>query len=264
MTINESVTFDYLKPDFSILKDKRRTDADMLPEHIFYFKHRIIHWLNEVNEKNDPTINFENIKIDQYVIGKNKQVNAKYKLKDIDGHIIFLYDYDDNNNFIEVDLELKIKSGVFDHLKFPNSSHFFDLQFVLDEKNEIDCYFINRRIDVYKNDTLGYLIRYVFYKDTQKKDHLALFDCVNQESLILDIDNGFELSEFDDFFNVHINVILKSPEAFVTIYPYFSVKQVNSNETLEVFYKELKEAYNKGIFDNGLSENLHVVKMAGI
>jgi hypothetical protein len=264
MTINESVTFDYLKPDFSILKDKRRTDADMLPEHIFYFKHRIIHWLNQVNEKNDPTINFENIKIDQYVIGKNKQVNAKYKLKDSDGHIIFLYDYDDNNNFIEVDLELEIKQGVFDHLNFPNSSHFFDLQFALDEENELDGYFINRPIDVYKNDALGYLIRYVFYKDAQKKDHLALFDCVNQESLILDIDNGFELSEFDDFFNVHINDILKSSEAFVTMYPYFSVKQVNSNETLEVFYKELKEAYNKGIFDTGLSENLHVVKMAGI
>lgn len=264
MTINASVTFDYLKPDFSILKDKRRTDAVMLPEHSFYFKHRIIHWFNKVNEKIDPTINFENIKIDQYVIGKNKQANAKYKLKDIDGHIIFLYDYDDNNNFLEVDLEFEIKAGIFDHLNFPNSSHFFDLQFALDEKNEIDCYFINRSIDVYKNDALGYLIRYVFYNDSQKKDHLALFDCVNQESLILNIDNGFEFSEFDDFFNVHINDILKSPEAFVTIYPYFSVTQINSNETLEIFYKELKEAYNNGVFDTGLPENLHVVKMAGI
>jgi hypothetical protein len=42
------------------------------------------------------------------------------------------------------------------------------------------------------------------------------------------------------------------------------VNQVNSNETLEVFYKELKDAYNKGVFDTGLAENLHVVKMAGI
>ena len=236
----------------------------MLPEHSFYFRHRIIHWLNEVNEKIDLTINFENIKIDQYVIGKNKQVNAKYKIKNIDGHIIFLYDYDDDNNFIEVDLEVEIKQGVFDHLNFKNSSHFFDLQFALDDKNELDGYFINRSIDLYKNDELGYLIRYVFYKDSQNKDHLALFDCVNQESLILDIDNGFEFSEFDDFFNININDILKSPEAFVTIYPYFSVTQVNSNETLEVFYKELKEAYNNGVFNTGLPENLHVVKMAGI
>lgn len=264
MTSNESVTFNYLKPDFSILKDKRRTNAVMLPEHSFYFKHRIIHWFNEVNEKIDPTINFENIKIDQYVIGKNKQVNAKYKIKNIDGHIIFLYDYDDDNNFIEVDLEVEIKQGVFNHLNFKNSSHFFDLQFALDDKNELDSYFINRSIDLYKNDELGYLIRYVFYKDSENKDHLGLFDCVNQESLILDIDNGFELSEFDDFFNININDILKSPEAFVAIYPYFSVIQVNSNETLEVFYKELKEAYNNGVFDTGLPENLHVVKMAGI
>lgn len=264
MKTDKKVTFDYLKPDFTSTKDKCLTITDMMPEHSFYFKHRIIHWINQVNEKNDPTINFEDITLNQYVLGKNKKAIAKYKLKDIDGHIVFLYDYDDDNNFIEVDLEVEIKQGVFDHLNFKNSSHFFDLQFALDEKNEIACYFINRSIDVYKNNELGYLIRYVFYKDSQNKDHLALFDCVNQESLILDIDNGFELSEFDDFFNININDILKSPEAFVAIYPYFSVTQVNSNETLEVFYKELKEAYNNGVFDAGLPENLHVVKMAGI
>lgn len=259
MTIDYNLTFDYLNPDFSIVKSKGITYAKILPEHVFYFKHRIIHWLNQVNDKFDPSLNFESIQLEKYAINKNRHMMATYTFKNRYGRLTFVYK---NESFLRIEFETE--AGCYDNNNFPNSSHFFALTIPINEENEIDGYYlINRTIDIYKDEQYGFILRYDFYTN-KDKDRLSLFDCLNQESVIIDIDNGFKFSSFDDFFNTNINEILKSPEAFIMIYPYFSITHVNSPETLEIFYKELKESYNKGIFDNGLADNLQVVKMAGI
>lgn len=48
------------------------------------------------------------------------------------------------------------------------------------------------------------------------------------------------------------------------MYPQFSVNVVNNNETLDLFYMEMKKLYEDGAFNDGLDENLTIIKMMTI
>ena len=72
------------------------------------------------------------------------------------------------------------------------------------------------------------------------------------------------MEKFDEFFNKNINVILQSLETFIDMYPQFSVNVVNNNETLDLFYMEMKKLYEDGAFNDGLDENLTIIKMMTI
>lgn len=75
MKTDETVVFDYLKPDFSILKGRRLIMVEIQPEYAFYLRHRVIHWLNQINDSFDPKTNFDVIKINRYMVtGSGKAI----------------------------------------------------------------------------------------------------------------------------------------------------------------------------------------------
>ena len=262
MKTDETVTFDYLKPDFSILKGRRIVMVNLQPEYQFYFKHRIVHWLNQMNQSFDPETSFDAVKIERYMVGDKGTALIVYGFKNLAGTLHF--NYDKVGNFKNISFSTEV--GIYNNqLKFPSTSQFFTVTADMNTHNEMLDYVVERSLDMSDTSYDDFMVKYSFTADGQKtKDLLILYDYKSKDENMIINDEVESVEKFDDFFNININDILKSPEAFVAIYPYFSVTQVNSNETLEVFYKELKEAYNNGVFDAGLPENLHVVKMAGI
>ena len=61
-----------------------------------------------------------------------------------------------------------------------------------------------------------------------------------------------------------MNGIVQALETFIDMYPQFSVNVVNNNETLDLFYMEMKKLYEDGAFNDGLDENLTIIQMMTI
>lgn len=109
------------------------------------------------------------------------------------------------------------------------------------------------------------MIKYAFNAEGHKmKDSILLYDYTSTNEYLIFEDDIEVMEKFDEFFNKNINVILKSIETFIDIYPKFSINIINNNEKLNIFYMEMKKMYEDGVFNEGLNENLTVIKMMSI
>lgn len=259
MKTDETVEFDYMKPDFSILKGRRICMVAMQPEYIFYFKHRIIHWLNEINEHYNDSINFENVRINRYMVGDKNHVSSTFGVKDSAGTLHFEYD---KNQQIE-GYRLIGQRDIFDNKKiFKETHNMFDFNITIDTKFNKIKHSISRFLDINNDDIDVIIIKYKFDElgDIEKKiniDFSRSFDPLNI------ISHG-EIDKFDQFFNKISWKAFLYNQTFLEMYPYFSISDIKTAENCEIFYMELKDLYLKGLFDNGLNENMTVLEMVGI
>jgi hypothetical protein len=262
MKTDETVTFDYLNPDFSILKGRRLVMVAMQPEYTFYFRHRVIHWLNQINESFDPETNFDIIKIERYMVTDSGAAKVVFGFKNRAGSIDFCYDRD--KAFKNIDFHTEV--GIYNNkTKFPETSHFFTVDADINIHNEMLDYSVERSIDMSDTSYDDFMVRYSFTAEGRKmKDLLVLYDYKsNNEDMVFE-DNVQGMEQFDEFFNKNINVILQSIETFIDMYPQFSIDLVNNNEKLDLFYMEMKKMYEDGTFNEGLDENLTIIKMMTI
>ena len=262
MKTDETVVFDYLNPDFSILKGRRFVMVAMQPEYTFYFRHRVIHWLNQINESFDPETNFDIIKIERYMVTDSGKAVVVFGFKDNAGSLDFYYDKDS----VFKNIQLHTKAGMYENKKkFPATSNFFTVEADINTQGELLDYDVERAIDMSDTSYDDFMIRYSFTAEGRKmKDLLVLYDYKsNNEDMVFE-DNVQGMEKFDEFFNKNINVILQSLETFIDMYPQFSVNVVNNNETLDLFYMEMKKLYEDGAFNDGLDENLTIIQMMTI
>lgn len=266
MKTDETVVFDYLKPDFSILKDRRVVMVNIQPEYQFYFKHRIIHWLNQLNEHCEPDVNFENITFNRYMVGHTGTVTAVYGIGNRAGNIYFNYDH--NTDYKEfVNVSFSVHEGLYkNNKKFPNTSHLFNASFTADKNYEMVQYEIERSIDMTDRSIDDFLFYYKYKNDgTKLSTRLIMYDFVNSEELIIKDDECMNSDNgFDDFFNNIIVTILKSFPTFLELYPQLDVSQINDNTSFEKFSENMKKLYADGIFDVGLEDNLSLIRMMTI
>lgn len=259
MKTDETVKFDYLNPDFSILKGRRLCMVSMQPEYIFYFKHRLIHWLNEINEHYDDSIKFEDIRIERYMVGDKNSASATFGIKDSAGTLHFEYD---KNKQIE-GYRLIGQRDIFDNKnKFRETYNMFDFNITIDTKFNKVNHSISRILDIDNDDIDVVIIKYKFDElgDIEKKININF----NRSFDPLNIISHGEIDKFDQFFNkISWNVFLYN-QTFLEIYPQFSIRDIKTSENCEIFYMELKDLYSKGVFDNGLNENMTVLEMVGI
>lgn len=265
MKTDETVTFDYLNPDFSILKGRRLVFIAMQPEYTFYFRHRVIHWLNQINESFDPETNFDAVKIDRYMVADNGTTTIVYGIKNLAGNIKFHYDKE--HVFKSVSFYTAV--GVYNNiLKFPETSSFFTVEADINTHNELLDYVVERSLDMSDTSYDDFMVKYSFTADGQKtKDLLVLYDynSINDDMVFMAFNTDVNsVKNFDDFFNKNISIILQSLETFIDMYPQFSIEIVNNNETLDLFYSEMKRMYQDGEFNKGLDENLTIIKMITI
>lgn len=262
MKTDEDVKFDYLNPDFSILKGRKLCMVAMQPEYVFYFRHRIIHWLNQINQSFDPETNYDSIKIDRYMVTDNGRAISVYGFKKLAGNLNFHYDR--NGQFKSISFDTCV--GIYNNQKkLPTTSRSFTVEADINTQYELLDYDTERSIDLSETSYDDFMVRYSFTADGQKtKDLLMLYNyTVNNEDMVIE-DQTDDLNGFDEFFNKNIDSILQSVETFIDIYPQFSVTLINNNETFKTFYTEMKKMYQEGVFDNGLDENLVIIKMVTI
>lgn len=262
MKTDETVTFDYLKADFSILNGRKLCMVAMQPEYTFYFRHRIVHWLNQINESFDPETNYDSIKIDRYMVTDSGRAIAVYGFKNIAGNLNFHYDR--NRTFKSISFDTCV--GIYNNeKKFPTTSRSFTIEADINLQYELLDYDVERSIDLSETSYDDFIVRYSFTADGKKtEDLLMLYDyTVNNEDMVI-ADKTDDFEGFDEFFNKNIDSILQSVETFLEIYPQFSIRAIDTDETLKIFYAEMKKMYQEGVFDNGLDKNLAIIKMVTI
>lgn len=263
MKTDESVTFDYLNPDFTILKKRKLVFVTMQPQHQFYLKHRIIHWFNEINEVCDEKHNFDSIHLNRYMVGHTGNVVSTYSIGKRAGNLYF--NYSQQHEFISV--SLSANHVLYENnKKFPNTHHLFQLNFTTDHDYEVRNYKIERSIDLSKMSTDDFIVSYEFdINGNKNRDFLVLYDMHSTEELVIDDTVTADSSDlFDDFFNQHISTILQSLPTFLELYPQFGIKLIDNANNFKSFYNSLKELYRMGAFNHGFEDNLNVVKMVSI
>lgn len=269
MKTDESLVFDYLKPDFSILGIKKMGFVEIKPEQAFYLKHRVIHWLNQINNSFDPENNFETMRLERYLIGSSKNVVVSYGTRNTAGNIRF--NYDRNNNFINFSFE-ENKKLYRNYEKFPKSSFFFEIDFKTNNKDEIVKYCISRSFDDY--DGNGYnekyiddmKISYIFNVNGQREqDIIRVYDNEDSNDIIIDyIKENKQDTNFEDFFHEYFDIISKNISVFLEMYPQFSLNTLKGTANFESFYLKFKELYELTTFDDRFKDNIKVIEMLSL
>lgn len=259
MQVDKSIVFDYLNPNFSVLKEQKVKLVLMKPEHQFYFKHRIVHLFNQFNEKFNPDINFENINLSTCLIGHTFSATATYGIGDSAGNINFHYGPYGNFKSITFNAEY----GLYDNSqKFPDVAHLMRIDINLDSSNEIEDYLLERNF--YSDNDDEFTIYY--YMDSKHNSIRGDIDLnTNNYSIRASYETPEEVScSFNNFFSKHLATIYEAFPVFLELYPYFEYSKLDTDSKLEDFYFKMKDLYVKGVFDNGFEENIHVMKMSSI
>lgn len=257
MQVDKSIVFDYLNPDFSSLEEQKVKLVLMKPEHQFYFKHRIIHFFNQFNEKFNPEINFENISLSSCLIGYTFSATATYGIGKSVGNINFHYGPYANFQAITVTAE----SGLYDNsLKFPDVSHLMRVDINLDSNNEIEDYLLERNFYLDNDD------EFIFYHYMDNKNN-SLRGEIDLTTNDYSIRTSYETPDdefclFNNFLSKNLATIHSAFPVFLEFYPYFEYTKLDTNDKLSHFYFKMKELYDNGIFDDGFDENLNVMKMS--
>jgi len=270
MKTDESLTFDYLNPDFSILGQKNIAFVTIPPEHAFYLKHRVVHWFNQINNSFDPENNFESMNLNRYMIGHSKTVIASYGTRNSAGNVKF--NYDKNNKFMNFTFEDNRKLYA-NYNNFPKSAHLFEVSFHTNDIDEIIEYRISRLFDLeeYVTDRITELslddirISYIFdVNGNKKQDLIKVYDDDSSDIMISYPKNEKQLTEFEDFFHEHFQTILNSLPTFFELYPQFEMTSIKGSQRFEAFYLKFKELYQLGIFNEGFEDNMNVIEMASV
>lgn len=268
MKTDESLVFDYLNPDFSILGVKKMAFVDIKPEQSFYLKHRVIHWINQVNNSIDPENNFETMRLKRYLIGNSKTVVVSYGTRNTAGNLRF--NYDGNNNFINFSFEENKKLYKNDE-KFPKSSSLFEIDFKTDNKDEIVKYRISRSFDDY--DGNGYngnyiddlKISYIFnVNGKREQDIIRVYGDEDSNNIIIDYVEDKQNTNFEDFFHEYFDIISRNVVVFLEMYPQFSLNTLKGASNFEHFYLKFKELYELNTFDDRFKDNIKVIEMLSV
>lgn len=239
-------------------KNNKNSLAD---ESILFIKHKLIGWLNHITNQSTTFYNTDNVVLDTKNFTNSiyaPSINFKLTEKNGRGTIYFHY----NNNGELVDILLLISSNTYENtIDYPTSANLFGVEINIDKEFKIKDYLLKREI----REIITIHVRYYFSKDNKKIKEEITF---TQENVPAEYDDNEQLSsvEFDDFFNGNIKIITNSQDVFFELYPNFSINKIENNNDISLFYKELRQFYQDGLFNksNGFEENLEVLKMAAI
>jgi hypothetical protein len=262
METDKTVTFDYLRPDFSILKGRKFVFVDLQPEYQFYLKHRIIHWLNSINNSYDSSLNFDAIKLDRHMVGSSKAVIANYGLWNRAGSITM--EYTKQGEFES--FNFTATESVFrNEAHFPSSSQYFSIDADMDETDNLKKYTLQRIFDLEGEKSFDdVIIRYFFDKNCEKYNEYIMFYQGDELELSRYNNDRPEDRLFDGFFNHNVYDIFNAINTFLELYPQFEMNCINKNTDFSIFYDKLRQFYNEGLFDNKFEENINVLKMMSI
>lgn len=254
--------FDFLNPDF-------KTDIGypikfaVPAEFKFFLIHKLIDWLNQVNESSNANFNFKTLSVDDIALRGRNYFSINIYAPDGAGTIYIHYDED--NQFTQA--SVVFNNDVYrNQVKYPEHNHLFRLTITVDNKMEIGSYRLTRNI--YSNDCNNDFDLYLHYdfdrNGVKLKDILILnVSVLDPELLKVTKENVDNFYAFDNFFNTIIDTIILSPNTFIELTSQFSIKKINNSESLAIFYDELRELYEKDLIVN-LENNLEVIRMATI
>lgn len=265
MKTNLNLKFNFLNPNFTVFEDKI-SFVEIPPVDLFYFKHRLIFWLNSINDSTNNDFNFDNIVMNRYMIAKRSvtsnafRVSITFSINNVAGNLLLIFENNEFKNFKISSCKLFTKK-----LNFPKIYSLFELDVEMDNLDKIEKYNITNRItpSIYSHiDDI--VVRYEFNKEHIKiMETVIIYDKRYDEELIFEqIINSNEMNLFDEFFNVNISIILNTFNVFKELYPYFDFNNIDSNDSLASFYLQLKDMYINDVFEKNFEENINVLKMS--
>jgi len=255
LEMKENFTFDFFNPDF--ISGGKKALSFLVPnEFKFFLSHKIISWLNVVNESIDCEFIFERVMPDDFTLQGQSHFSLNINTHNGDG-TIYLY-YDKNNQFTHACL-LFLQNVYKNENKFPKNNNLFEIEININNNMEVDNYILTRKVS--SSNILGLQISYKFDCLGKKLKDFLLLDTYEKNQkydpylLSFTKENLNELDFFDDFFNEIIETILLSPNDFLELTTQFTINKINSKEEFEIFYDELRDYYktkNLSYLENAL------------
>lgn len=244
--------FDFLNPDFKTDTDGKAMTFSVPSELQFFLVHKTIDFLNKANDFTDSFFNFENISVADTTLRGREHFSVNINTP-VGSGTIYL-EYDRYSRFKEG--SIVFHKGIYRNKdRYPNFYHLFYLTIKINKDMQLDSYLLRRDIRYYLE------IHYEFNKDNIKsKDAVIIVTDKKYIAKKINVDNTYE---FDNFFNSIIDTVVLAPNTFIELTSQFSIKKINNNESLAIFYDELRDLYEKGLLVN-LENNLEVVRMAAI
>jgi hypothetical protein len=269
--------FNFLAYDKSILDDpknkgvqKRLIKTPVSDVYKFFFIHKIINILNEINGTVDPALCFDTIRIVNFLIFKNKVsfVFSVYDDKTV-GTFSIKYDWKEfesrnqvlspSNYEICINSVNKSNKNIFPLCKERD----FSINIYMNSNFKMHYYEtrISTDLNTSDNDERGILIKhYHSNKETVRTIKLYSFDG--------DIENCKDIIDTTDRalpFECHLNSLLikayKFPEIFFMIYPEFSIHDVRTITNIQTFIDDLFILWKKNKIDNTFLERVLLLDM---
>lgn len=253
----ELIKLDFLNPDFSTIKGMEPLHFLVPPELNFFLSHKVIDWLNKVNQSTNGAFNYNTVSLAETALRGDNYFSINIKTPAGAGTIYI--EYDRYSQFKEASVVFRERVYI-NQARYPQCYYFFSLTIKINKNMELESYRLTRNVETPETHFLD--IHYDFNEDGVKTRDSLVIVCDNTTYIARkkNVDNTYE---FDNFFNAIVDKIAVSPNSFLEAIPQFKVRKINSDETLTVFYDELRKLYEKGLL-NDLDDIFKVVKMAAI
>lgn len=252
----ELIKLDILNPDFFTVKGVEPLYFSVPPELSFFLTHKVIDWLNKVNQTTNRAFNYNTVSVANTSLRGDNYFSLNIKTPAGAGTIYI--EYDKYSQFKEA--SVVFRERVYGNkARYPDCYYLFSLTFKINKDMQLDSYRITRDVE---SKTHFLQVHYDFNKDGVKTKDSLVMTCGNNTYMArkTNVDNTYE---FDNYFNSIIEKIAVSPNAFLDAMSQFTVRKITNDTTFTTFYQELRDLYNNGLL-NDLDDIFEVVKMAAI
>jgi len=255
----ELIKLDILNPVFYTdnVMEAVALNFSVPPELDFFLSHKVIDWLNKVNQSTNGAFNYNTVSLAETALRGDNYFSINIKTPAGTGTIYI--EYDRYSQFKEASVVFREKIyGNKD--RYLQCYYLFSLTIKINQYMQLENYSLTRNVGTLEKHCLD--INYYFNEYNEKTKDSLVITCDDNTYIARkkNVDNTYE---FDNFFNNIVDKLAVSPNAFLEAMPQFKVRKINSDETLMVFYDELRNLYENGLL-NDLDDIFEVVKMAAI
>lgn len=254
--------FDFLNPVFTFPnesgKDRQHVKAAIMPEHEFYFKHKLISAFNQINGRCDTRFSFDSLVMFRYVVSTNIKASIAVQCGDDCFMLHIKYDQDHQPSY-----EVVARQNFYTNrsILLDNKMPSFSLTFYADSALNVERHEISRIFGLRDEDSfyLGY-----HFNDFQLVSKTVTYDGsdnfgnydehINKKFFDLDLD-------FEKFFNYIIEPVFKCQQIFFELYPEYSMENIFHASDFISFLEESKMLHENNAFESTIDENLEVLRM---
>lgn len=189
------------------------------PELDFFLSHKVIDWLNKVNQSTNGAFNYKTVSLAETALRGDNYFSINIKTP-VGAGTIYI-EYDRYSQFKEA--SVVFRERVYGNKdRYPQCYSLFSLTIKINKDMQLESYRLTRDVDTPETHFLH--IHYDFNEDSVKTRDSLVLTCDDDTYIArkTNVDNTYE---FDNFFNSIVDNVALLPNAFLDAMPQFKVRK---------------------------------------